>query len=57
MTAVTQSLGEFDSFTPVWVERHAGLVHTFHEQAQALAAEPAGLSAGWPFPFAAQVPT
>ena len=55
--AVTQSLGEFDSFIPVWVERHAGLVHAFHEQAQAPAAEPAGLSTGWTFSLTAQVPT
>ena len=32
-------------------------VHAFHEQAQAPAAEPKGLSAGWTVPFAAQVPT
>ena len=32
-------------------------VHAFHEQAQAPAAEPEGLPAGWAVPFAAQVPT
>ena len=39
---------------PVGQELYAGLIHAFHEQAQAPTAEPAGLPTGWAVPFAAR---
>ena len=47
MTAGTQLLGAFDSFTLGGLRGTLDLLHALHEQAPAPAAEPAGLPAGF----------